>query len=361
MPNRILKDSVNESRGLSNCSFFAQDLFKRLITYADDYGRFNADPQIMRARLYPRELEDVSEEDVIEALIELVGVNKIGFYTHDARKDEVFGAFPNWGEHQRVRDSKHKFPDPTDTGINDWYLRRFIPIDMKASIIVRDKFKCAVCGEQIAEGIEAKKLIKMGAGLFHIDHIVPVAQGGRATMENLRLTCPTCNLSRKRLFSFSEILQFAENGGELRRTAAKEKKLRPNPIQSESNPNPNPNPMEGMFERFWTAYPRHVNKQGAKKAFEKLKPDEELLERMLEAIGKQKESEQWTKDNGQYIPHPQTWLNGRRWEDELPRAKMRVLPAQDFSQRDYSGVQDELNANLAKEMAAFKAGQEVKA
>ena len=179
-------------------------------------------------------------------------------------------------------------------------------------------------------------------------------------MENLRLTCPTCNLSRKRLFSFSEILQFAENGGELRRTAAKEKKLRPNPIQSKSESNPNPNPMEGMFERFWTVYPRHVNKQGAKKAFEKLKPDEELLQKMIAAIEKQNESEQWTKDNGQYIPHPQTWLNGKRWEDELPRAKMRVLPAQDFSQRDYSGVQDELNANLAKEMAAFKASQEVK-
>lgn len=361
MPNRILKDSVNESRGLSNCSFFAQDLYKRLITYADDYGRFNADPQIMLARLYPRELKEVSEEDVIEALVELVGVEKIGFYTHEAHKDEVFGAFPNWGEHQRVRDSKHKFPDPSDTGINDWYLRRFISIDMKAAIIERDEFKCALCGKQIADGIEAKKLIKMGSGLFHIDHIVPVVQGGRATEENLRLTCPSCNLSRKKMYSFSEILQFAENGGELRRTAAKEKKLQPNPIQSESNPNPNPNPIGGWFDRFWAAYPRHVNKQGSMRAFEKLKPTEELLEKMIEAIGKQIESEQWTKDNGQYIPHPQTWLNGKRWEDELPRAKMRVLPSQDFNQRDYSGVNDELASALAKEMAAFNAGQEVKA
>ena len=155
-----------------------------------------------------------------------------------------------------------------------------------------------------------------------------------------------------------ELVEIAGNCMQLNSIECKSSR---NPIQSESNPNPNPNPMEGMFERFWTAYPRHVNKQGAKKTFEKLKPNEELLGRMLEAIGKQKESEQWTKDNGQYIPHPQTWLNGRRWEDELPRAKMRVLPAQDFSQRDYSGVQDELNANLAKEMAAFKAGQEVKA
>ena len=49
--------------------------------YADDYGRFNADPQIMLARLYPRELSDVTENDLICALIELDGVGKIGFYT----------------------------------------------------------------------------------------------------------------------------------------------------------------------------------------------------------------------------------------------------------------------------------------
>jgi len=40
-------------------------------------------------------------------------------------------------------------------------------------------------------------------------------------------------------------------------------------------------------------------------------------------------SEQWTKDNGQYIPHAATWLNGRRWEDELkgqePERKLQVL------------------------------------
>ena len=47
--------------------------------------------------------------------------------------------------------------------------------------------------------------------------------------------------------------------------------------------------------------------------------------------------------------------------EKKPAKPIRVLPAQDFSQRDYSGVQDELNANLAKEMAAFKAGQEVQA
>ena len=236
MPNRVLKDSINESRGLTSCSFFAQDLYKRLITYADDYGRFNADPQIMVARLYPRELDVVSLEVLNDALIELVGVNKIGFYTSKPR-DEVYGAFPNWEEHQRVRDSKKKNPDPTDTTVNDWYFRRFIPLEMKAQIIERDNYKCRICGKHIAESsVSAKALVKMATGTFHFDHEVPCNQGGRATLENLRLTCAKCNLSRKRAFSYDEILEFARTGSESPQVAASCSKmpLESNPIQSES-------------------------------------------------------------------------------------------------------------------------------
>ena len=70
------------------------------------------------------------------------------------------------------------------------------------------------------------------------------------------------------------------------------------------------------FDEFWKAYPRKQSKTAALKAFEKLKPDSELLGVMLSAIKRQVESDQWKRDGGQYIPHPSTWLNGRRWEDE---------------------------------------------
>ena len=202
MPNRIIKESICESRTLAEVSFFAEDLYKRLITYADDYGRFNADYQIMLARLYPREIQIVSLSDIEDALIELTGAGKIAFFTSVARHD-VYGCFPNWQEHQRVRESKKRAPDPDDTSVNDWYLQRFVPIDLKRRIIERDNFKCQECGKFICTTpITADRLIKLGAGLFHIDHIVPVGQGGRATEENLRLLCPKCNQSRKKLFSF---------------------------------------------------------------------------------------------------------------------------------------------------------------
>lgn len=38
---------------------------------------------------------------------------------------------------------------------------------------------------------------------------------------------------------------------------------------------------------------------------------------MLNAIETAKQSMQWNKDNGQYIPNPATWLNQKRWEDEI--------------------------------------------
>ena len=70
------------------------------------------------------------------------------------------------------------------------------------------------------------------------------------------------------------------------------------------------------FEKFWSAYPKKVGKKAAQKAFIKIKPNEELLEKMLKAIETQKRSEQWQKENGQYIPNASTWLNGERWNDE---------------------------------------------
>ena len=38
---------------------------------------------------------------------------------------------------------------------------------------------------------------------------------------------------------------------------------------------------------------------------------------MIQAVEKQKQSTQWQRDGGQYIPHPATWLNQERWEDEV--------------------------------------------
>lgn len=77
------------------------------------------------------------------------------------------------------------------------------------------------------------------------------------------------------------------------------------------------NTTEERFKQFWIAYPRKTGKGAAEKVFYKLKPSEELITKILEAISYQKKSRDWTKENGQFIPHPSTWLNQKRWEDTL--------------------------------------------
>jgi len=73
-----------------------------------------------------------------------------------------------------------------------------------------------------------------------------------------------------------------------------------------------------MFERFWRAYPssRRKKKEAARRAWRKLNPDLALCRVMAAALERDKRSRDWLKDNGAYIPHPSSWLNGRRWEDE---------------------------------------------
>jgi uncharacterized protein YdaU (DUF1376 family) len=65
------------------------------------------------------------------------------------------------------------------------------------------------------------------------------------------------------------------------------------------------------FDLFWSAYPRKTAKGNAEKSWSKLKPDEKLVSEIIEAIAKQKPN--WT--DPKFIPHPATWLNGKRWLD----------------------------------------------
>lgn len=75
------------------------------------------------------------------------------------------------------------------------------------------------------------------------------------------------------------------------------------------------------FERFWDAYPRKKAKEAARKAWSRIGPDESLLAVMLAAISHQRRSPGWLKDGGQFIPHPATWLNQGRWQDEPDMAR----------------------------------------
>lgn len=135
------------------------------------------------------------------------------------------------------------------------------------------------------------------------------------------------------------------------------KKILPNNIEDNINNNPpispqgESDPQQGntekakqteMFTRFWAAYPNRKAKKNARKAWDRLKPTEQLLETILAAIEREKHSPQWQRENGRFIPLPASWLNGERWEDEdtrpAPAAESAVPPPQQQApdRRDYA-------------------------
>lgn len=89
----------------------------------------------------------------------------------------------------------------------------------------------------------------------------------------------------------------------------KSKRKKKDPPQPPANGPPD-------FDRFWAAYPRKEAKKDARKVWDKLRPDPALVARILDAVERRKRSDDWLREGGRFIPHPSTWLNGRRWEDE---------------------------------------------
>lgn len=100
-------------------------------------------------------------------------------------------------------------------------------------------------------------------------------------------------------------------------TETPRKKTRP------KTPKPDPE-ADPRFVQFWTAYPRKVAKDKAARAMAAIDPSEVLLAEILAAVSHQKraggalEPGITDRDGRCVIPHPGTWLNGRRWRDDAP-------------------------------------------
>ncbi len=73
--------------------------------------------------------------------------------------------------------------------------------------------------------------------------------------------------------------------------------------------------LKSTFEDFWRIYPKKRSKGQAEKAWIKLNPDEQLHDRIKYALEQAKKSEDWRRNNGQFIPYPATWINAKGWED----------------------------------------------
>jgi|ERR1041385_571607 hypothetical protein len=117
MPNRIIKESALDSDDLDKLTNGAERLFWRLIVVADDFGRFDATPQVVKARCFPRKVDTLRTSEVEKWMTEL-NPSLVRYYWNSGRP---YGYFLNWDKHQQRRASKSKFPDPSlsdDSGCN---------------------------------------------------------------------------------------------------------------------------------------------------------------------------------------------------------------------------------------------------
>jgi hypothetical protein len=132
----------------------------------------------------------------------------------------------------------------------------------------------------------------------------------------------------------------------------------PNGIQSEANGSPSPKTRQDktdtgtrqeetpapdgadLFAEFWAAYPRKVGRAAAEKAWpkaiKKLDP-----ERLIKAAAYWAGLWEQCRTEKQFIPHPATWLNGQRWDDEPPMRKASGYTAYQDPE-DLSGYYEDL-------------------
>ncbi len=72
-----------------------------------------------------------------------------------------------------------------------------------------------------------------------------------------------------------------------------------------------------QFSAFWAAYPKKKSKGDAEKVWKAIKPNEALYQRIMRTLDTAKESKEWAREAGQFIPYPATWLRAKGWEDEF--------------------------------------------
>lgn len=110
MPNRIIKESIRTSETIASLSDFEFRLWIGLIVSADDAGRGDARPAIIKGLVFP--LRDrITARDIDAALHGLAAKGCISLYAVDGKP---YFWFPSWAEHQRIRDCKPKYPAPPD-------------------------------------------------------------------------------------------------------------------------------------------------------------------------------------------------------------------------------------------------------
>ncbi len=102
------------------------------------------------------------------------------------------------------------------------------------------------------------------------------------------------------------------------------------------------------FDDFYAIYPRKAAKKHARMMWDRI--PESLHVRILVALVAWRSV--WRDKDPEFLPHPGTWLNGERWEDELPQEFRRThashVPAQPSKPAERTEMPENVRALIAK-------------
>ena len=112
MPNRIIKESIKRSPEIDRLSWFEEVVFYRLIVTADDYGRLDGRPVVLKNDLFPTK-ETITKKAIEDAIDKLVSVGLLIPYV-DAESDMPYLAIKKWEKHQTVRNKYSRYPAPPE-------------------------------------------------------------------------------------------------------------------------------------------------------------------------------------------------------------------------------------------------------
>ena len=115
MPNRILRDGILSSERVALLNWQEEVFYRRLMSVVDDFGRYHANPKLLRASCYPLLIDKVSDADVGKWLTSCVTAALVSVYpASDGKRYLQLMDF-----RQQARAEKSKFPQMQDGCVAD--------------------------------------------------------------------------------------------------------------------------------------------------------------------------------------------------------------------------------------------------
>ena len=330
MPVRLIRDGILTSEPVCSLTWPAEILYRRLMSVVDDYGRFHANPRLIRAACYPLQIDKVSDADIGKWLTECVTAALVSVYPASDGKRylqiEKFG--------QQIR-SKSKFPTPdgdlSPTSANNCKHPKTVADgceQVKTDVHTGEQIKSspsAICKQHDSvvsnrdQCIESDKNNSKSefANIMHKNdsksefsnmsenHDVSILQAPDNSCEQMSAT------AHLGVFEFGDEDEDVFEVGINAQASAREENRQPPPDGGGERES------VSRFDEFWEIYPVKISK---KACFEKWKRKrlDRLADEIIGNVRLRLECDPRWLDR--YVPNPLTYLNQERWNDELPPA-----------------------------------------